>query len=111
MTRIERLKLAKAARELASEFAEERGPALDKYDYCGCIMGQVFRRAGIANPYPGNPAADLERELDDKHRACGDYPDPTQATFHEVGTVWTARIPGAVVFPLLWLADELESQP
>lgn len=102
MTRADRLKLAKAARELASLYARGRGPKLWPYSYCGCILGQVFKRAGIPNE-DGSAAARLEIELGDATL--------TKATLHEVGTDYSGRIPGAVVFPLLWLADELESAP
>jgi hypothetical protein len=103
VTRAERLKLAKAARELASEFAEGRGPKLRGMDYCGCALGLMFKHAGIPNGHKGDPAYFLERDFLRSAMI-------SDATLHEIGTAYTEHIPGAVVFPLLWAADELESR-
>jgi hypothetical protein len=100
MTRAERLKLAKAARELAGEYAEGRGPELEMWSWCGCAAGQVFRRAGIDNP-DGKEAAAIDMDF-----GC----ILTGATARHLGKHYDP-LPGAVVFPLLALADELESAP
>ncbi|HEY2848328.1 MAG TPA: hypothetical protein VGI97_00495 [Gemmatimonadaceae bacterium] len=104
MTRTERLKLAKAARELAGDVAEGNVPVFEPYNYTRCAIGEVLRRAGIDNPYPGNEARKVEEQFCDGGLGAVDL---SQATFHEVGTDYSEHIPGAVVFPLLWLADEL----
>lgn len=103
LTKRDKRKLAKAARELASAFAEGRGPRLSNDDFCGCAIGQVL--------YGG----DRSKWASDEHSTAF-YLDLatdgilTEATGHELGHEIGigGRIPGAVVFPLLWLADELE---
>lgn len=102
MTLQERKKLAKAARELASLYAEGAGPELRTFSWCGCAAGQIFKRAGIGNTEEGSEAAHLDFVLD-----C----ILTGATARHNGEGGHDRIPGAVVFPLLWAADELESAP
>jgi hypothetical protein len=100
MTRAERLKLAKAARELASEFAEGRGPELVPWTWCGCACAKVVERAGFNNAY-GHAAEDLAVFAGDTRGNGDDL--ISMATRHEASYGDT----GAVVFPLLWLADEL----
>lgn len=110
LTKKDKRKLAKAARELAGEYAEERGPELEASTWCGCAAGQVFKRADVPNKMTDAtdyrmPSAFLDIDL-----------------FESTLTIATARqvygsfvngkagkpIPGAVVFPLLYLADVLE---
>lgn len=100
LTKSQRRKLAKAARELAMEFAEGRGPELNPYSFCGCAAGETVRRAGIKDNDVGDFANWMEWDAFSLARPL------SGGTFH-------ARHhddPGAVVFPLLWLADELEAQ-
>src|SRR3954447_16799901 len=107
MTRAERLRLSKAERKLAFDVAEGDVPKFKPYDYTRCALGEVLRRAGIDNPYPGNEARKVEEQFcADGHHGV----DLSQATFHEIGTRYSEHIPGATVFPLLWFADELESR-
>lgn len=100
LTATTRRRLARAARSLASDFAEGRGPRLDKSNFCGCAAGETFKRAGLAN-VNGQPAEKLDEKIDH---------ELTYATCAEVGDLYFGRdrVPGAVVFPLLALADELE---
>lgn len=106
MTRSERRKLAKAARELASAFAEERGPVLCNGSYCTCAAGEVARRAGYADSLE---RADIGNEIADLIPL-----PPNESVFVNLISEATEReisgLRGAVVFPLLALADELESR-
>jgi hypothetical protein len=109
MTRAERWKLAKAARELASDFAEGRGPPLNPSNWCGCAAGQIFSRAKVLNNTDCDDFATPAENLDGRLNGI-----LTEATDRELGCHGfrtEARLPGAVVFPFLWAADELESAP
>lgn len=101
-TKVQKRRLAKAARELAGEYAEGRGPELSNQDFCGCAIGQVL--------YGGQRA----RWLSDERSTAFNLDVKThgilsEATGRELGHFDGEPVPGAVVFPLLWLADELEA--
>lgn len=104
MTRTERLKLAKAARELAMECVAGTAPKFDGTLYYfgkkpACALAHVEKRAGA-------PMRSI----------CNMYLDEFPY-FEHSNLVSEALYPGdeempdgAVVFPLLGLADELEEE-
>lgn len=103
MTRAERKKLAKAARELASDFAEGRGPEVtNATSWCNCLAGVLVKRARVAESV-------LPSWVD--NMVDGALSNAT--SFAEAIPHWTKEEvlhePSAPVFPLLWLADELEA--
>jgi hypothetical protein len=82
---------AREARKLAFEYAEGRGPALISWNYYGCVAGVLAKRAEL--PWPAAVSMDREVLL-------------TLATNSQCSR---DPLPGAVVFPLLWVADELDA--
>lgn len=101
-------RLADAAREIAMEIASGRRLKLDPNTYCGCAAHYVVVRAGFADPR-GGLANDLAWVQDygdaDQRNAAGGFANPiSEATWHE-----THGLRGALVFPLLALADDLEA--
>lgn len=108
LTKRDKRKLAKAARELAGEYAEGRGPELNPGSWCGCAAGQVFIRAGVSNEASRTEWSTPAEVLDYRFGSI-----LTDATNRQTADgAWSGHppVPGAVVFPLLALADELEAQ-
>lgn len=101
-------RLAIAARGLASDIVEGRGPPLIHYDYCGCAIGEILKR-GLG----------LHKDEIDKYTELAEEIDlllPDDAPyFYGEGLVSAALrhdpTGAALPFPLLALADVLDAQP
>lgn len=111
LTKKDKRKLAKAARELAGEYAEGRGPALNPDSYCGCGAAEVVRRSAILpQTTRRKKIADVAYGidimlLDTGHAWVGLVSEGTTRQFNYFDDM---RLPGAVVFSILALADVLE---
>ena len=111
LTKTEKKRLAREARALAMECVNGKIPKLSWHSYCGCAAHAVAVRAG----YTGATAEAVAEEvagyqpfdLDDRKPVGfpqGFFHLIDEATYYES----TGEQRGAVVFPLLALADALE---
>lgn len=114
LTTAERKRLAKEMRGLAMQCVAGSAPDLDPASWACCSIGESLVRAGIADRGHDNLfdwfAVQIARELDAL------LPAAAESDF--IGVVSEANylqargeLPGAVVFPLLALADEVEQPP